>query len=231
MDENAMVSAQRPTLQQVLSESRDVVQDVPLFLMAPIVRSRHLRWGATPEEAGTTLPGDEFLPEAQFVATRAITVDAPPEAVWPWLVQVGSRRAGWYSNDLLDNLGRPSAVTIVPALQSLAVGQWVPMSPFGPPSETTAFRVDSFQVAEWLLWTKPDSTWAWKLTPLDRGRTRLVSRVHVVYDWGHPLSALLGVLLMEFGDFAMMRRMLLGIKARAEATNAAAAPGGQFDHR
>jgi len=58
-----------------------------------------------------------------------------------------------------------------------------------------------------------------------------VSRVHVVYDWGHPLSALLGVLLMEFGDFAMMRRMLLGIKARAEATNAAAAPGGQFDHR
>jgi len=148
MDENAMVSAQRPTLQQVLSESRDVVQDVPLFLMAPIVRSRHLRWGATPEEAGTTLPGDEFLPEAQFVATRAITVDAPPEAVWPWLVQVGSRRAGWYSNDLLDNLGRPSAVTIVPALQSLAVGQWVPMSPFGPPSETTAFRVDSFKVAE-----------------------------------------------------------------------------------
>ncbi|HZM56374.1 MAG TPA: hypothetical protein VFC03_15240 [Acidimicrobiales bacterium] len=214
-----MVSAQRPTLNQVISESWDVVQDVPLFLTAPMFRRRHLRWGATPEEVATSLPGDQFQPTAQFVATRAITVNASPEAVWPWLVQVGSQRAGWYSNDLLDNLGRPSAVTIVPALQSLEVGQWVPMSPFGPPSEATAFKVDSFMATEWLLWTKPDSTWAWKLTPLEGGRTRLVSRVHARYDWGHPLSALLGVLLMEFGDFAMMRRMLKGIKARAESVS------------
>ena len=61
-----------------------------------------------------------------------------------------------------------------PALQSLEVGQWVPMSPFGPPSEGTAFKVDSFKVTEWLLWTKPDGTWAWKLAPLEGGRTRLV---------------------------------------------------------
>jgi len=212
-----MVSAQRPTVRQVISESWDVVQDVPLFLMAPIFRRRHLRWGATPEEVAAWLPGDEVLPNAQFVATRAITVDAPPDFVWPWLVQVGSQRAGWYSNDLLDNLGRPSATAIVPSLQSLEVGQWVPMSPFGPPSEYTAFKVDSFQVAEWLLWTKPDSTWAWKLAPLEGDRTRLVVRVHAVYDWARPLTALLGVVLMELGDFAMMRRMLLGIKVRAES--------------
>ena len=217
-----MVCAQRPTLQEVVAECRDVAHDVPLFLMAPAFRKRHLRWGSTSEEVTTTLPGDEFLPNAQFNATRAITVNAPPDAVWPWLVQVGSQRAGWYSNDLLDNLGRRSATTIVPAFQSLEVGQWIPMSPFGSPSERTAFKVDSFQASEWLLWTKPDSTWAWKLTPHEGGGTRLVNRVHAVYDWGHPLSALFGVFLMEFGDFAMMRRMLLGIKSRAESTVCAA---------
>ena len=213
-----MASAQRPTLQQVVAECRDVAHDVPLFLLAPTFRERHLRWGSTSEEVRASLPGDGILPDAQFVATRAVTVDAPPDAVWPWLVQVGSRRAGWYSNDLLDNLGRQSATTIVPAFQHLEVGQWIPMSPFGSPSERTAFKVDSFRAMEWLLWTKPDSTWAWRLTPQEGGGTRLVNRIHAVYDWGRPLSALLGVLLMEFGDFAMMRRMLLGIKARAEST-------------
>jgi hypothetical protein len=69
------------------------------------------------------MPGDELLPDAQFRATRAITIDAPPRAVWPWLVQVGALRAGWYSSDLLDNLGHPSATTIVPDLQHLEVGQ------------------------------------------------------------------------------------------------------------
>ena len=68
-----------------------------------------------------------------------------------------------------------------------------------------------------MLWTKPDSTWAWCLTPTDDGGTRLVTRIHAVYDWRHPLMALLGVMLMEFGDFAMCRRMLRGIKARSEA--------------
>ena len=63
---------------------------------------------------------------------------------------------------------------------------------------------------------QPDSTWSWTFTPLDAGRTRLVTRVHAVYDWTRPAMALLGVVLMEFGDFAMMRRMLLGIKERAE---------------
>ena len=206
----------RPTLRQFVAQCRDVVQDVPLLLGAPAIRTRHLRWGATPEEAAMPLPGDAQLPTAQFVATRAITVDAPPEAVWPWIVQVGSGRAGWYSNDLLDNLGRPSATAIVPGLQSLEVGQWVPLSPFGPPSERTAFTVDSFAAGEWLLWTKPDSTWAWNLTPTRGGGTRLVNRVRAHRDWGHPLGAALGMVLMEFGDFAMMRRMLLGIKERAE---------------
>jgi len=108
-------------------------------------------------------------------------------------------------------------MTIVAELQHLEVGQWIPMSPSPTPTEATAFRVDSFEIASWLLWIKPDSTWAWRLTPTTSGGTRLVTRIHVVYDWSHPVTAILGVFLMEFGDFAMMRRMLLGIKTRAES--------------
>jgi hypothetical protein len=134
--------------------------------------------------------------------------------VWPWLVQVGCLRGGFYSNDLLDNLGHPSAREVVAELQHLEVGQWVPMSP--TPSEMTAFKVDSFEINRWLLWRKPDSTWAWTLTEIDDGKTRLVTRIHALYDWTKPGSALLGLVLMEFGDFAMMRRMLRGIKERAE---------------
>ena len=90
------------------------------------------------------------------------------------------------------------------------------MAPPGRTSERTAFRVHSFRVNEWLLWSKPDSTWAWSLTPTGTGGTRLVARIRAWYDWRHPLAGLSAVLLMEFGDFAMLRRMLRGIKARAE---------------
>jgi hypothetical protein len=200
-----------------LQALRTVLADLPLFLTAPIYRRWHVRWGATPAEVAARLPGDDILPHAPYRCTRAITIDAPPEAVWPWLVQVGSRRAGWYSNDLLDNLGHPSAREIVPELQRLEVGQWVPMSPLGPPSEVTAFKVADYETNRSLLWSKPDSTWVWQLRPVGAGKTRLVTRVHTLYDWKKPGMAVLGVVLMEFGDFAMMRRMLLGIRDRAEA--------------
>jgi hypothetical protein len=161
------------------------------------------------------MPGDDMLRGAQFRPTRAITIDAPPTAVWPWLVQVGFGRAGFYSNDLLDNFARPSLREIDHKLQQLEVGQWVSMSP--TPSERTAWKVDSFVQNEWLLWRKPDSTWSWVLRNLGGGRTRLVTRVHVRYDCSSPASAAFGLVLMELGDFAMMRRMLQGIKQRAES--------------
>ena len=140
-----------------------------------------------------------------------------------WLVQVGCLRGGFYSNDLLDNLGQPSATVLVPDLQHLEVGQWIPMSPAPTPTDRTAFKVHSFEAERWLLWAKPDSTWSWQLTPGYHDTTRLVTRVRAAYDWRHPLTALFGVILMEFGDFAMQRRMLRGIQARAESLVVAAA--------
>jgi hypothetical protein len=209
-----MAATARPTGRELAVEIRNVMQDLPILLTAPLFRRRHLRWGATPVEVATPLPGDDVMLGAQYKSTRAIDIDAAPEAVWPWLVQVGCLRAGWYSNDLLDNLAYPSATVIVPELQHIEVGGWVPMSP--KPSVRSGLKVDSFEANRWLLWTTPDSTWAWQLTPTEHG-TRLVARINARYDWRHPQWAVLGILMMEFGDFAMLRRMLRGIKSRAEA--------------
>ena len=214
MTQTPAPSVRRPTGAELIGQIGAVLADLPRFLTAPLYRRWHLRWGATPEEVASSLPGDELLPSARFVCTRAVTIAAPPAAVWPWLVQVGCGRAGWYSHDLLDNLARPSAREIVAVLQHLEIGQRVPMAP-GAPTETNSFRVERFETGRWLLWRKPDSTWVWRLTDLGENRTRLLTRVHAAVDWRHPVMAILGIVLMELGDFAMMRRMLLGIKERA----------------
>jgi hypothetical protein len=205
----------KPTRGELLHEIAAVAADVPRFATAPLHRGRHRRWGATEEEVANEMPGDELVAGAQYVCTRAVTIDAPPGAVWPWLVQVGCLRAGFYANDLLDNLGHPSARRILPEFQSLELGQWVPMAP--TPTDVTAFKVAGFAAGEWLLWEQPTSTWAWRLTALPGDRTRLVTRLRILYDWHEPARALFSLVLNEFGDFPMMRRMLLGIKARAEA--------------
>ena len=127
---------------------------------------------------------------------------------------------GWYSNDLLDNLGQPSATTIVPGLQHLEVGQWVPMSPKPPPTERTALRVDSFEIDRWLLWTKPDEHLG---VATDADRRQRDSSGHPDprrLRLAAPADRVARRVLMEFGDFAMLRRMLRGIKMRAESAAA-----------
>src|SRR5437660_11094718 len=84
---------------------------------------------ATPHEVRRTLPGDVMIPHPIGSATNAITIHVPPDQVWPWLVQMGCDRAGWYSYDFLDNGGKPSATVIIPALQQLAVGDVMPAVP------------------------------------------------------------------------------------------------------
>jgi len=193
----------------------EVLVASPRFLTAPLYRHWHLRWGATDAEVVSAMPGDEIVPEPSFTATRAITIAAPPEDVWPWIVQIGTRRAGFYSYDLFDNAARPSADRILPQFQATRVGDWVPMS--SKVNETTAFKVKAFEPNQWLLWVKPHSTWSWTLTPVDGGRTRLATRLKENYDWrSSPGLALLTLILFELGDFPMMRKLLVGIRRRTE---------------
>ena len=95
------------------------------------VRPRMLRWGASDEEVRQPYPGADLIPGGQRGATMAVTIDAPPSRVWPWLVQMGCDRAGWYSWDRLDDSGVPSAERIHPEWQELAVGDRLASTPSG----------------------------------------------------------------------------------------------------
>jgi hypothetical protein len=193
----------------------DIAVALPLFLFAPLYRHWHVRWGATDAEIAAPMPGDQLVDHPSFSATRAITIDAPPEDVWPWLAQIGHGKAGFYSYDLFDNAGRPSASRILPEYQHPAIGDWVPMA--SKVNETTAFKIKELAPNRSMLWEKPHSTWAWKLEPLPDSRTRLVTRLKDRYPWrADPANALLSLILFEFGDFPMMRKLLLGVKRRAE---------------
>jgi hypothetical protein len=186
------------------------------------IRPWQLRWGATDEEVVLAMPGDDVVKDPTFHATRAVTIQVRPEEIWPWLVQMGIKRAGWYSYDWLDNLGIPSADRIVPELQHLAVGDLIPMSPDGKQGQW----VKDFEPNQWMLWwdNKGDATWYWGLYPQDDSSTRLITRVRIHYRWTKP-SILLN-LPLDVGDIVMMPKCMLGIKQRVErASGQTPAPG------
>ncbi len=207
-----------------LGQVVDALTAVPIFVTSPLYRRWHLHWGATSAEAAAPMPGDDLVPVSHFTPTRAVSIAAPPEAVWPWIAQVGFGRAGFYSYDLLDNLGRPSADAVLPEWQEVRVGDLIaPMK--NPPTVDTSFRVHAVDEPRWIVWSKPDSTWVWTLTPQPDGGTRLVTRIRQRYA-RRPATAVT-ILLSEFGDFAMMRKMLLGIKRRAERHSTQGLEGGR----
>ncbi|HEY8717807.1 hypothetical protein [Pengzhenrongella sp.] len=174
-------------------------------------RPWQLTWGATPEEVARPFAGDELIPAPTFNATRAITISAPPERIWPWLVQVGTTRAGWYGYDLLDNLGHASARHLLPEHQHLAVGDVVPMSPDG----LQGMSVHSFEAPHSLIWSTPgDTSWAWRLDAQTDGTTRVTTRIRSRIRWS-PMS-IAYYALVEIADVWMIRKMLLNLKARAE---------------
>jgi hypothetical protein len=202
-----------PTISQLTGQIFDVLLALPVFAVTPLLRSWHRRWGATDAEVNATMPGDHLVPGCQYVITRAISIDAPPSEVWPWLVQIGFGKAGFYSNDFLDNFGHPSADRIIGRFQELRIGDWIPM--FSKVNDTTAFKVHAIEPLKSLVWLKPDSTWAWVLASTGSG-TRMITRIRILYRWKRPAEAVFSLFLNEFGDFAMMRTMLNNIKQRAE---------------
>jgi hypothetical protein len=176
------------------------------------IRPWHLTWGSTTQEVALAMPGDEIVKHPTFNATRAITIEAQPQEIWHWLVQVGCKRAGWYSYDWIDNLGIPSAERILPEFQNLSVGDTIPMSPDGK----QGLVVSAIDPNRSMLWEGKNTTWAWRLYKLDEKHTRLVTRVRMHYDL--TSRWIIFDLVFDPGDFVMMRKMLLGIKRRAEAS-------------
>jgi proline iminopeptidase len=155
------------------------------------LRPRWWRWGATDQEVAGPFPGAELVPEGQRAATMAVTIDVPPEQVWPWLVQMGGDRGGWYSWDRLDNGGRPSATELHPEWQDRALGDFVRYwTRNGPVDawEVAAFEPNRFLGLRGLRDLRgqlldPDQPrpsayveglWAFLLTEAPGGRTRLV---------------------------------------------------------
>jgi hypothetical protein len=180
-----------------------------------IFRRRCLTWGARPDEVARELPGDDLLATADLVSTRAITVEAPPGAVWPWIVQIGSGRGGAYTYDWIENifgLGMHSADEILPQFQDVTVGDEFELGPNRP-----KMRVEVADPGRVFAFRFADGNWVWifALFP-EGGATRLISRNRIAMPQASALTRLFCLLFMEPGSLVMERKMLLGIKERAE---------------
>ncbi|MEQ1786245.1 MAG: hypothetical protein ABL966_04260 [Acidimicrobiales bacterium] len=197
-------------------------------------RARHwfLGWGAAPQELDGALPGDDLLPHASMVTTRAITVDAPPDAVWPWLVQLGQDRGGFYSYDWLENLfglGIHTAERVVPEWQTLAVGDQIRVAPerAGPEAGFTVVALEPRRSIVTVIGDPaivgpraasgalPEGgTWALVLRPIGTEQTRLLVRLRTRLSFPWP-AAWFVERLIEPVHFVMERKQLLTIRSLA----------------
>jgi hypothetical protein len=200
-------------------------------LLSPLLRSWYSRWGATEAETQRNLPGDAFVPHPRSELTCAITVHAPPRFVWPWFVQLGCQRAGWYSYDLLDNGGSPSAERILPEYQHLEIGDVVKAVPNG----SFGFPVAVLESGQALslagvLDTRTGKPGNWNDSSLDayfagdqtfivqyvnEYSTRIIFRMRM--DWNPTrLNTFIYSGFVEPISFVMGRKMLMNLKRRAE---------------
>jgi hypothetical protein len=173
------------------------------------------RWGASDEELQRSMPGDELNLDPKFLATRAITIDGTPEEIWPWLVQMGYGRAGFYGYDVLENIGSPygirSADRILPEFQHFTVGDEVPLSAAG------GLTFSAIEPNQYLVWSggKDWGGFTWALYPIDENHTRLVSRARFSHSQGSA-SQLAFDLFTEFTDHLAVRKILQGVKDQVE---------------
>jgi len=176
-----------------------------------LLRRRVLTWGATEAEAAARLPGDELLEDAAGVATRAITIDAPASTVWPWLAQMGpSPRGGAYTYDWIENLlglDMHSANEVLPEFQDPQVGDELGYG-------ANRMRFERVEAERVLALRSTDGNWVWSFVLANQGgATRLISRNRFRLP---RLRDKVGMLPMEPGSLVMERKMLRGIKERAE---------------
>ena len=196
------------------------------------VRPWHLRWGSTDEELNLSLPGDDLVPNAKLMATHAITINASPAQIWPWLIQIGQGRGGFYSYDWIENsmgLDIHTADKIIPEFQELTVGDLIPLSEDGfgfpvaileplknlvlhgdtrvpGPGNTPVMKEGDYMAAVWGFHLISEGE--------NRG-TRLVERIYI--DWNEtPLNTIFYRVFLEPGSFIMEQKMLRGIKERVE---------------
>ena len=208
---------------------------------ALLIRPWIIGWGATAPEIARALPGDDLVPEAKMTLTHALTINVAPEEVWPWLVQIGHKRAGWYSHDWIHRVmgiagsvddAQSSASRIIPELQNLEVGDDIGLAP-GMAYKVAEIEPNRSLVLHIAVDTSdfhslapsdpmPEkylcSSWGWFL---DRGGegggTRLIVRIKQDYDPG-LVNRIMMRCLIEPGSFFMQYRTMLNIKRRAEGS-------------
>jgi proline iminopeptidase len=203
-----------------------------LGVYAIAVRPRLVRWGATDKEVSEPYPGADIVPNGTRASTIAVTIEAPPDQVWPWLVQMGYDRAGWYSWDHLDNGGRPSADRVHPEWQEINVGDW--LTAWSPGGAADAWQVAALEPGRFLglhgrsdLRGRPfdpaaprpraytEGLWGFLLVELPGDRTRLVVSG---YQTMRPrwLQALGDFFVYPPVHWAMQTRQFANIKRLAE---------------
>ena len=190
-----------------------------LIGLAALTICANLQVRATPAERARTLPGDDLIPRPIGAVNHAITIHRSPHEVWPWLVQMGSGRAGWYAYDFIDNGRHPSADRILPEYQNVSVGSVFPALPGAK---------DVFVVAECepdrslvLSWRSADgryqTTWAFVLERPQADQTRLIVRGRVASGYRpYGLPQWFALSTGRIAHFIMQRKQLLGIARRAE---------------
>ena len=182
-----------------------------------IARPYQLGWGATTVEINRSMPGDERHGNPAFLATRAITIDDTPVNIWPWLVQMGYGRAGFYGYDIIENIGSENGIYssdhILPEFQNFKVGDEVPIS------RVAKLYFFEIEPNNYLVWSEDKGEYPgafiWALYPIDETRTRLVSRIGWNYHWSEPNLLALDF-FTEFTDHLAVRKILQGVKGRVE---------------
>jgi hypothetical protein len=177
------------------------------------LREWQMTWGATGVEVNRYMAGDELLDDPELNATRAVEIKAPPEQVWPWLVQMGHKKAGLYSFGRFDNGGMPSAERVILEYQNLQVGDLIL-----PSLKVVEIKPDTSMLWVFQIGAGPwqSATWSWGLYRTNEGHTRLVSRLRQRYTF-NSLQEIITWGILDPLEIFMMRTTLLGIKQRVES--------------